>query len=100
MHAIFFLSSLHPPPFFIIKTKHPPICQSWSVHFVQNCLTLTGLRPVRKYKVQSHRPWLARESLTPGLSLFLSNFFSREKGALHVTGKPMTGPAILKQASF
>ena len=38
------------------------------------------------------------EPTAPDISL--SNFFSREKGALHVTRKPMTGPAVLKQASL
>ena len=66
MHAILFLSSLH---FFVclfhfVKTKHPSVFRGCSVDFIQNCLTLTGLRPGRKYKVQSHRPWPARESLT------------------------------------
>lgn len=91
MHAILFLSSLH---FFcflshFVKTKHPCVFQGCSVDFIQNCLTLTGLRPGRKYKVQSHRPWPARESLT-------QVSFSAEKGALRVLGKSMTSPAILK----
>lgn len=90
MHAILFLSSLHFFCFlFCFQTKHPSVFQGCSVDFIQNCLTLTGLRPGRKYKVQSHRPWPARESLT-------RVSFSAEKAALRVTGKPMISPAILK----
>ena len=75
-----FIPFLPPLLFCFIKTKHSSVFQGSSVDFIQNCLTLTGLRPGRKYKVQSHRPWPPRESLT-------QVSFSSEKGALRINRK-------------
>lgn len=33
-----------------LPTKLPPVFQGWPVYFIQNCLTLTGLRPGREYR--------------------------------------------------
>lgn len=92
-HAYNFVSSFFSTPLSSspLSTKLPPVFQGWPVYFIQNCLTLTGLRPGREYEMQSQMLGLKAEPDSRGspakLGLCVTSMIP-EVGVERVVGRP------------